>query len=382
MKAVAVFPRTKEVRVIEHEAPRITEPGQVKLRILDIGICGTDKEICAFEYGTPPPGSDYLVIGHESLGEVIEVGPAVSKVKVGDLVVTTVRRSCPHSECRPCRSGYPDFCITGDYTERGIKGEHGFMAEYVVDYERYMHVVPPELRDVAVLTEPLTIAEKARDQTRQIVRRLPWLNPDIPKDGRRLPLTAVVLGAGPVGLLGAMTLMVAGCDTFVYALAPAPNPNSNIVEAIGGKYFSQGKVPVEEQKALFGHIHLVYEATGVSRLAFEALKLLGPNSVFIFTGVPGLKGPIDLDADLLMRNIVLKNQVVFGTVNASPKDFDDAIRDIGVFHQRWPQALRMLITSRSSPEEAPGLLLGKIGGIKNVITFDTSGSATTREQGR
>ena len=376
MKAVAVFPRTKEVRVIEHEVPHITEQGQVKLRILDIGLCGTDKEICAFEYGTPPPGSDYLVIGHESLGEVIEVGPAASRVKVGDLVVTTVRRPCPHPECRPCRSGYPDFCTTGDYTERGIKGEHGFMTEYVVDDERYMHVVPPELRDVAVLTEPLTIAEKARDQTRQIVRRLPWLNPEIPEDMRGLPLTTVVLGAGPVGLLGAMTLIVAGCDTYVYALAPAPNPSSDIVEAIGGKYLSQGKVSVETQKALFGHIHLVYEATGVSRLAFEVLKLLGPNSMFIVTGVPSLKAPIGVDADLLMRNIVLKNQIVFGTVNASSENFDEAIKDIGVFHQRWPQSLRALITSRSSPEEAPGLLLGKIGGIKNVITFD---SATSRE---
>ncbi len=331
-------------------------------------------------------GSDYLVIGHESLGEVIEVGPAASRVNVGDLVVTTVRRPCPHPECRPCRAGYPDFCITSDYTERGIKGEHGFMTEYVVDHERYMHVVPPELRDVAVLTEPLTIAEKARDQIRQIARRLRWLIPDIPEDTpqdtRRLPLTAVVLGAGPVGLLGAMTLMVAGCETFVYALAPAPNPNSNIVEAIGGKYFSQGKVPVEEQTALFGHIHLIYEATGVSRLAFEAWKLLGPNSIFIFTGVPSLKGPIEVDTDLLMRNIVLKNQIIFGTVNASAENFDEAIRDIGVFHRRWPEALGALITSRSAPEEAPGVLLGNIGGIKNVITFETSGNATKREQSR
>ena len=192
----------------------------------------------------------------------------------------------------------------------------------------------------------------------------------------------MVLGAGPVGLLGAMTLMVAGCETFVYALAPAPNPSSDIVEAIGGKYYSQGKVPVEAQKALFGHIHLIYEATGVSRLAFEVLKLLGPNSAFIFTGVPSLKAPIEVDADLLMRNIVLKNQIVFGTVNASAENFDEAIRDIGIFHQRWPQALRALITSRSAPEEAPGLLLGKIGGIKNVITFDTSARATSKEEGR
>ncbi len=381
MKAVAVFPKTREIRVIEEEAPRITELGQVKLRIIDIGICGTDKEICTFEYGTPPSGSDYLIIGHESLGEVIEVGSAVSNVKVGDLVVTTVRRPCVHSECRPCRAGYPDFCVTGDYTERGIKGEHGFMTEYVVDHERYMHVVPPELRTVAVLTEPLTIAEKARDQIRHITHRLPWLIPYLAENGQqatqRLPLTAVVLGAGPVGLLGAMTLIEAGCDTYVYALPPAPNPSSDIVEAIGGKYYSHGKIPEETKKALFGHINLIYEATGVSRLAFEVWKLLGPNSAFIFTGVPSLKGAIEVDADLLMRNIVLKNQVVFGTVNASAENFDEAIKDIGNFHQRWPGALSALITNRSAPEEAPGLLVGNVSGIKNVITFDRSSVTTT-----
>src|SRR5215467_13782338 len=111
----------------------MTEPDHVKVRMLEIGICGTDKEICAFEYGTPPEGSDFLVIGHESLGEVVEVGPAVNRVKVGDLVVLTVRRPCPDPECRPCRAGYPDFCITDTYTERGITGAHGFMTEEVVE---------------------------------------------------------------------------------------------------------------------------------------------------------------------------------------------------------------------------------------------------------
>jgi threonine dehydrogenase-like Zn-dependent dehydrogenase len=168
----------------------------------------------------------------------------------------------------------------------------------------------------------------------------------------------------------------------VYALPPAPNPSSDIVEAIGATYYSQGKIPQEAQQALFGHIHLVYEATGVSRLAFEMLKLLAPNGVFVMTGVPSLKAPIEVDADLLMRNIVLKNQIVLGTVNASAEDFDAAIRDIGVFHQRWPEALNALITSRVAPEEAPGLLRGPSGGIKNVITFDTFTQVMSKEQGR
>ena len=295
----------------------MTEPDHVKVRVLDVGICGTDKEICSFEYGTPPEGSDYLVIGHEALGEVIEVGSAVTKVKVGDLVVPTVRRPCNHPDCNPCQAGYPDFCTTDDYTERGIKGAHGFMTEEVVDQERYFHVVPPELRAVAVLTEPLTIAEKAGTQVRHILDRLPWLAHYLQEQAMRHNTTAVVLGAGPVGLLGAMKLQLTGFETSVYALPPAPNPGSDIVEAIGGKYYSQGRIPQETQQALFGHIHLVYEATGVSSLAFEVLKLLGPNSIYVMTGVPSLKGAIEVDADLLMRNIVLKNQIILGTVTVS-----------------------------------------------------------------
>ena len=379
MKAIAAYPSTKEVRVIEQHAPYLTEPDHVRVRMLEIGICGTDKEICAFEYGTPPEGSDYLVIGHEALGEVIEVGPAVNKVKVGDLVVPTVRRPCSHPECNPCRAGFPDFCITDDYTERGIKGVHGFMTEEVVDYERYLHIVPQELREVAVLTEPLTIAEKAANQARQIVDRLPWIMRLLQEEARRLNPTAVVLGAGPVGLLGAMKLRVTGWQTYVYALQPAPNPGSDIVEAIGATYYSQGKIPREALQALFGHIHLIYEATGVSRLAFEVLKMLAPNGVFIFTGVPSLKAPIEMDTDMLMRNIVLKNQLVFGTVNAGAEDFEAAITDIGVFRKRWPDALSAFITSHVAPEEAPDLLLGKSGGIKNVITFGTSARTTKRE---
>lgn len=378
MKSVAVFPLTHEVKLIDHEAPYITEPDHVKVRVLEVGICGTDKEICSFEYGTPPEGSDYLVIGHEALGEVIEVGPAVNKVKVGDLVVPTVRRPCSHLECNPCRAGYPDFCTTGDYTERGIKGVHGFMTQEVVDHERFLHVVPAEFCDVAVLTEPLTIAEKAANQVRHILDRLPWLAHYLEEEALQHNTTALVLGAGPVGLLGTMKLMVTGWETFVYALVPAPNPSSDIVEAIGGTYHSAGRIPEETQEALFGHIYLVYEATGVSSLAFETLEHLGPNSIFVMTGVPSLKAPIEVNADLLMRNIVLKNQLVFGTVNASAEDFDAAIRDIGVFRQRWPRALQAIITSRSTPEEAPELLLGKSKGIKNVITFDTFSHTSNR----
>ena len=168
MKAIAVTPQKRKVEIINHDEPKVLSPTDVKLRMLEAGVCGTDKEICAFEYGTPPSGSEQLVIGHESLGEVIEVGPKVTRVKVGDLVVPMVRRPCPHDYCVACRADRQDFCFTGDFQERGIKEKHGFMAQFVVDDEKYMNVVPKEMRDIAVLVEPLTIAEKGLTQVWQV----------------------------------------------------------------------------------------------------------------------------------------------------------------------------------------------------------------------
>src|ERR1041384_5545721 len=151
MRAVAVFHNDKSVRVIEdHSEPKLERDTEVLLRMIDIGVCGTDREICRFDYGTPPSDSKYLVIGHESLGEVVRTGSAATRLKPGDLVVTMVRRPCEHLTCRSCRSGRQAFCFTGDFTERGIKGRHGFMAQFVVDDERYMNPVPRVLCDVAV----------------------------------------------------------------------------------------------------------------------------------------------------------------------------------------------------------------------------------------
>ncbi len=173
MKAIAAFPKTREVKLIDHPEPRLVHPTDVKIKILNVGVCGTDREIWEFKYGTPPPVSDYLITGHESFGQVIEVGPAVRLVKVGDFVVPTVRRGCPEN-CMSCEQMRQDFCYTGHFTERGIKGAHGFMTEFVVDDEKYMNIVPPELKDFAVLLEPLTIAEKALMQVYTIQARLPW----------------------------------------------------------------------------------------------------------------------------------------------------------------------------------------------------------------
>jgi threonine dehydrogenase-like Zn-dependent dehydrogenase len=364
------MPQIKEVAIINQPEPKILSATDVKLRMLEAGVCGTDKEICAFEYGTPPAGSEQLVIGHESLGEVVEVGPQVTRVSIGDLVVPMVRRPCPHDYCLACRADRQDFCFTGDFQERGIKECHGFMAQFVVDDEKYMNVVPKDMRDVAVLVEPLTIAEKGLTQVWQVQQRLPWSCPVAPGKAAAHCHRAVVLGAGPVGLLGAMALVNQGFDTYVYSREPAPNPKSQLLESIGANYISSENIASEMLPEQIGNIDLVYEATGASSLAFEMIKYLGTNGIFIFTGVPGRKRPIEVDTDLMMRNLVLKNQVVFGTVNAGRDSFENSVRDLGTFAQRWPAAVKSLITGRFAMDSYADLLLGRSAGIKNVIRLN------------
>ena len=306
---------------------------------------------------------------------MVEIGSAVTELKLGDLVVMMVRRPCPHPECRPCRSGHQDFCATGDYTERGIKGLHGFMAEYVVDDAKYMNLVPPELRDVAVLVEPLTIAAKALFQTTKILQRFPWFDPDELRKPHARTYRAVVLGAGAVGLLGALALRNFGFDTYVYDRAPAPNPKSQLVDSIDATYVSEHDA--KDFAHLVEHTDLVYEAAGASQLAFRAMRVLGPNSIFIFTGVPALRGPSDVDTDAIMRNAVLKNQVILGTVNADKDGFESAIRALDAINRRWPAAAPALITGRYPLDAFRDLLLGQAGGIKNVLAFDATRVSNT-----
>src|SRR4029079_9634865 len=180
---------------------------------------------------------------------------------------------------------------------------------------------------------------------------------------------AVVLGAGPVGLLGAMALRVRGSAVWVYSRDPAGGDKARGVEAIGARYVSSTDSTLDQLAEQVGNIDLVYEATGASQLSFQALAVLGVNGVFLFPVVPGRKAPIEVDAVLLMRNLVLKNQLVYGTVNAGPDAFAAAVDDLAAFPQRWPEQPRALITGRYPPESFEELLIGLSTGIKRVIQF-------------
>ena len=175
-----------------------------------------------------------------------------------------------------------------------------------------------------------------------------------------------MLGAGPVGLLGAMCLASMGIDTAVYDRAPAPNPKAQIVAAIGATYLAS-ESPSATLAHLVGQVDVVYEAIGNAHLAFQVMEMLGANSVFVFTGVPSLAEPIEVKADRIMRNLVLKNQVILGTVNAGKHAFQAAIEDLGIFRQRWPESVRALITGRYPLKAYQEVLQGRVGGIKNIL---------------
>jgi threonine dehydrogenase-like Zn-dependent dehydrogenase len=367
MRAVAVFPGTRDIRVIERPEPAPLKGSEVLLRILEVGMCGTDREIADFVYGTPPPGSDHLILGHEAVAEVADVGPEVAHFRKGELAVPTVRRPCPHSRCRPCRAGRQDFCVTGDFRERGIKEAHGFLQEWTVEEEDYLVPVPRKLAELAVLTEPLSVAAKAAEQVQIIQQRLPW---------ERSRARSLTLGAGPVGLLGALSMVTNQFETYVFSLEPAQGERAELVRSFGATYLSGKDSSLEEVRKRFGTMDIIYEAVGISSVAVSALGNLGPNGVFVLTGVPALGRPIPVEADAVMRTLVLGNQLLLGTVNASRAAYELALRELEQAMFLFPQSMHALITHRSRIEEAPAFIRSR-GGIKHVVQLATASPLPT-----
>jgi threonine dehydrogenase-like Zn-dependent dehydrogenase len=354
---MAVFPEKREVRIVEVAPPRAEGDHDVRVRVREVGICGTDREICGFHYGTPPAGNEMLVLGHEALGEVIDVGPSVRTLRRGDLVAITVRRPCEDASCLACRAGRQDFCLSGEFRERGIKEANGFLTEEIVEDERYLVKVPQALADVGVLVEPLTIAAKASVELEAIMRRYPW---------EPIGLRALVLGAGPIGLLGAMMFVAHDIEAIVYSLEPANSDRAKLVRSFGAEYVSARDRSLDELSSAIGSFDVIFEAVGTARVAFGALDALTANGVCIFSGVPSGDDAIDIALDRIMRNIVLKNQVLFGTVNASRAAFEASVRTLEQFMTLFPAAVRGLITERVGLVDAPALLQ-RPGGIKQVV---------------
>jgi glucose 1-dehydrogenase len=357
MQALAVFPSKKRIDLLDIPQPRVTRATDVLLRVREVGLCGTDREIGSFEYGDPPSGADHLILGHESLAEVVELGSGVRNLTPGDLVVAMVRRPCPHAECEACRVGRPDFCVTSDYTERGIKGADGFLTDYVIDDEAYLVKVPRALADTAVLVEPLTVVTKAVDQAHAIFKRLPY-DPG--------PHRGLVLGAGPIGLLAAMVLVADGFETLVFSRDSEESEQAQLVRSLGAHYASSTSNPIDTLAERSGEFDVVLEAVGFAPLMMAVSETLRANGVLALTGVPSEAAMAELNAGRVLRDLVLRNKVIFGTVNAGRKDHLSAIQHLEQFKVLFPDSVRKLITDRVPLDEAPQILTQKQG-IKNVV---------------
>jgi threonine dehydrogenase-like Zn-dependent dehydrogenase len=335
MKAIAVIPgKPDSVHLVEMPKPSLDEvpAGRgVLVRVLRVGVDGTDKEINAAEYGAAPEGYNFLVIGHESFGRVEAVGSNVTELRPGDYVVAMVRR--PGSSLYDL-IGSQDMTTDNTYLERGINLRHGFLAEYYVDDADFIIKIPQGLKKVGVLLEPMTVVEKGIAQAYEIQRRLKVWRP------RR----AAVMGAGTIGLLATLVLRLRGLEVVTLARNPRPTLNSDLIEAVGARYVSTAETPLLGCARHFGPFDIIFEATGFSPIVFDAMQALGKNGVLILSSVTGGDRKVEVPADKINLDFVLGNKVMFGTVNAGREHFESGVRDLAQAEAEYPGWLERLLT--------------------------------------
>ncbi|BAI60130.1 glucose 1-dehydrogenase [Methanocella paludicola SANAE] len=355
MKAVVCTPGQKDsVRVIDMERPRCG-PGEVLVRVHSIGVDGTDEEINEGLYGEAPEGCDFLVIGHEAVGIVEESGAGVRCTRPGDVVVATVRRPCPE-RCLNCRNHQPDFCLTGDYLERGIKGLHGFMAEYYTESMDYVIQLPRELLDTGSLLEPLSVVEKGIRESLRVQQRMLWE-----------PRRALVLGAGPLGLLATFILRDMGLDVYTLATRERTSPKARVAEVSGARYIDVGEEPLDTLPEKHGPFDIIVEATGYSPYAFRAMELVNRNGVVCLAGLSPKKKDHALCTDCINMSMVLDNKAALGTVSASRRDFEKGVDRMLSIRNKWPGLLESLFTKKESLDSAPRALRRTKEDIKAVV---------------
>jgi glucose 1-dehydrogenase len=359
MKAVAVHPgRPNTMHLREVPVPSVDDvPGGrgVLVKVLRVGVDGTDKEINAAEYGAAPPGDDYLITGHESFGRVVAVGPNVAELASGDYVVATVRR--PGGSIYD-QIGTYDMTTDDLYYERGINLRHGYLSEYYVDDPEYIVKVPPGLKDVAVLLEPTTVVEKGIAQAYEIQRRLRvWR-----------PRKAAVMGAGTIGLLATLVLRLRGLEVTVFGRTEPPYLNSDLILELGARYESTVSSPIlGESCRRHGPFDLIFEATGASSVVFESMRALAKNGVLVLSSVTGGDKMIEVPADRINLEFVLGNKVMVGTVNANREYFESGVKDMTHAESQHPGWLRRLLTHPVKGLENWKLLLDTLTSARGAI---------------
>ncbi len=366
MKAIILKPHTKQIQLVEDwPDPEISSPYEVKVKISQVGICGTDREEVSGGRADAPKGEEFLVIGHEMVGLIEKVGDKVTKYKKNDPVIITVRRGC--KQCDPCKHHRYDLCKTGKYQERGIKEKHGFHCEYVVEDEKFLIPVPIAIQHIAVLTEPTSVVEKAIDEAQQIQKTRLSMNPveDWLEDKHVL-----IAGLGPIGLLAAMVLRLRKAKVLGIDIVEPDSIRAQILKELGGEYKKSSEVFVKDFIENHPPIDMIIEAAGIAKLDFDLIELLSNNGIYVLTGVPKNEKSLNVEGGKLMKQLVLKNQVLFGSVNASFEHFHMAVNDLANAEKTWPGVIEKLITHKSPYQDFASLLQGHAPNeIKAVIQW-------------
>jgi len=353
MKAIVVKPGVKDsIHMRDMPDPKL-RPDQVAVKMIRVGLCGTDAEINHGLYGKAPHGDEYLILGHENFGVVEEVGRKVKGFRAGDLVVSTVRRPC---KCHTCKAGENDMCHEGAYEERGIMGRHGFMAQYYVESPLWLNKIPKSVADIGVLLEPMSVVEKGIDHAYLLQRRLRWK-----------PKTGLVLGGGPIGLLAAAVMRARGLDTHVVGREEDTDHRARLAKKMDARYHCVANKTLFDVKQEMPPVDIAIEATGVASVAFEGMQILGRNGVLCLLSVTGGSETADQPIEKINQQLVLGNQVVFGSVNANPRHFAMGVKDFTIIEKKWPGVLKQLITTRL-PWDQYGKWFGQRGtGIKTTL---------------
>jgi len=345
MKAITVEPKKPATAQYEEMPEPDVSEGSVLVEAVAVGVCGTDVEIVEGKYGWAPPGATRLVLGHESLGRVIDPGPRTS-LKKGDLVVGIVRRPDP-VPCPNCAVGEWDMCTNGQYTERGIKEIHGFMSERWRIEPEYAIKVDPSLGLLGVLLEPMTVITKAIEQIFLVGQRAYWE-----------PRTALVTGAGPIGLLAALRLSVRNLQVHVLDRADT-GPKPQLVRDLGATYHTGSVMDLDFNP------DIVVECTGVGSVIADSIKKVNSGGIICLTGV-GAGGVAERATADMAAAAVLKNNVIVGSVNANKRHWYRAGQNLANSDRDW---LARLITRRETPENFKQALERKPDDIKVVIQF-------------
>jgi threonine dehydrogenase-like Zn-dependent dehydrogenase len=348
MQALVTTPgRPHSVRVDAVSEP--SGPG-VRLRTLEVGVCGTDREISEGIFGAAPEGERELVLGHEFLGEVIEDGDGFT---AGDLVTATVRRGCGH--CVACAESSPDACDTGDYTERGITRLHGFAREVVIEDPAQLIAVPRGLGRSGVLAEPTAVCMRGIRHALQIGRRQVWR-----------PRRALVLGPGPIGILATYLLRLQDFEVWTAGRSKG-GPRADLVTASGARYVSTAETPLPTLRGETGGFDLVIEAAGDAQVMLDVLGLLRRNGVGCLLGLDARVRPVSIDGSVVGIDAVIENRGLFGSVNAHREDWDASVAGLEAIRGRWPDALEAMVGLRVAPDRFTEAF--EFRGVKATLVF-------------